>query len=67
MRTTVDIEKDLLQEAMRLANVTTQKKAISLALRELVRIKRLERLASRVGNFDISLTRKALNRMRRDE
>ncbi len=67
MRTTVDIDKALLAEAMKLTNVKTQKKALSLALQELVRIKRLQRLASRVGNFDISLTREELDRMRRDE
>ncbi len=67
MRITVDIDKELLEEAMKLTNVKTQKKAISLALHELVRIKRLERLPSRVGNFDISLKREELDRMRRDE
>ena len=67
MRTTIDIDKRLLQEAMKLANVKTQRKAVSLALQELIRIKRLERLASRAGTFDIALSRNELNRMRRDE
>ncbi|MDR5696056.1 MAG: type II toxin-antitoxin system VapB family antitoxin [Armatimonadota bacterium] len=65
MRTTIDVDKDLLQEAMKLANVKTKKKAISLALSEFVRTKRLERLASRVGTFELSLTRDDLERMRR--
>ncbi|MDR7435978.1 MAG: type II toxin-antitoxin system VapB family antitoxin [Armatimonadota bacterium] len=65
MRTTIDVDKDLLQEAMKLANVKTKKKAISLALSEFVRTKRLERLASRVETFELSLTRDDLERMRR--
>ena len=67
MRTTVDVDKALLREAMALANVRTQKKAFELALSEFVRIKRLERLANRIGEFDVSLTKAELDRMRRDE
>ncbi|OFX31662.1 MAG: hypothetical protein A2Z07_05070 [Armatimonadetes bacterium RBG_16_67_12] len=67
MRTTVDVDKALLREAMALANVRTQKKAFELALSEFVRIKRLERLANRIGAFDVSLTKAELDRMRRDE
>lgn len=52
---------------MVLANVRTQKKAFELALSEFVRIKRLERLANRIGTFDVSLTKAELDRMRRDE
>jgi Arc/MetJ family transcription regulator len=63
----VDVDKDLLAEAMRLTNVTTQRKAIALALQELVRVKRLERLAARVGRQNLSLTPEELKRMRRDE
>jgi Arc/MetJ family transcription regulator len=63
----VDVDKDLLAEAMRLTNVTTQRQAIALALQELVRVKRLERLAARVGRQTLSLTPEELKRMRRDE
>jgi Arc/MetJ family transcription regulator len=67
MRTTVDVDKRVLQEAMALANVRTQKKAIALALSEFVRIKRLERLAARIGTFDLALTKDELDRMRQNE
>lgn len=67
MRTTVDINKEILREAMALANVKTQRKAIALALTEFVRIKRLERLAARIGTFEVSLTRADLDRTRSDE
>lgn len=67
MRTTVDINEELLREAMALANVKTQKKAIALALTEFVRIKRLDRLAARIGTFEVSLARADLDRMRSDE
>jgi hypothetical protein len=52
---------------MKLANVKTQTKAVSIALHELVRAKRLERLAARIGTFEIGLSRTDLNRMRHDE
>lgn len=67
MRTTVDVDKALLREAMALASVRTQKKAFELALTEFVRLKRLERLANRIGAFDVSLTKAELDRTRRDE
>ena len=67
MRTTINIDKKLLDEAMKLTKVKTQTKTVSLALSELVRVKRLERLASRIGASDIALSRNELNRMRRNE
>lgn len=67
MRTTINIDKKLLGEAMRLTKAKTQTKAVSLALSELVRVKRLERLASRIGASDIRLSRTDLERMRRNE
>lgn len=67
MRTTVDVDKAMIREAMELGKVSTQKEAISLALSEFIRIKRLERLASRVGKFELSLTPEQLDRMRRNE
>ncbi len=50
---------------MRLASVRTQKKAVALALTEFVRRRRLERLAGRIGTFEIALTPRDLRRMRR--
>jgi len=67
MRTTINIDKKLLDEAMKLTKAKTQTKAVSLALSELVRVKRLERLASRIGASDPALSRRDLDRMRRDE
>jgi Arc/MetJ family transcription regulator len=67
MRTTIDIDKKLLSEAMRLTNAKTQTKTVSLALHELVRAKRLERLAARIGTSGLNLTKDDLNQMRRNE
>lgn len=67
MRTTINIDKKLLDEAMKLTKVKTQTKAVSLALSELVRVKRLERLAARIGASDMALSKSDLDRMRRNE
>ncbi|MBI4276913.1 MAG: type II toxin-antitoxin system VapB family antitoxin [Armatimonadetes bacterium] len=64
MRTTVDVDKATLQEAMKLANVRTQKEAINLALEEFVRRRRLERLAAMIGTYEIGLTPEELKRIR---
>lgn len=52
---------------MNLSGARSQKEAIAVALREFVRAKRLERLASRIGAFDLALSRDELNRTREDE
>ncbi len=43
MRTNIEIDDDLMQEAMKLAGTTTKRETVELALRELVdRYQRLE-------------------------
>ena len=49
MRTNIDIDDDLLAEAMRLAGTTTKKSTVEEALRELIRSHKVEMLRSRRG------------------
>jgi Arc/MetJ family transcription regulator len=67
MRSTVNVDDALLNEAMKLSQVKTKKELIQLSLSELVRQKRRERLRSRLGKTDIELTLPDLQEMRRDE
>ena len=44
MRTTIDIENDLIHEVMKKAGVKTKKDAIVTALRDYLRYKKIEEL-----------------------
>lgn len=49
MRTNIDIDDDLLAEAMRLAGTTTKKSTVEEALRALIRRHKIETLRSLRG------------------
>ena len=67
MRKTVDVDEQLLEEVMLTTGARTKKKAIELALQELLRAKRREELASLVGHYDdFSLDLEELGKMRRE-
>ncbi|MFN3466229.1 MAG: type II toxin-antitoxin system VapB family antitoxin [Candidatus Brocadiales bacterium] len=67
MRTTLDIDVKLLEEAMRLTRAKSKKETIDVSLKELIRQRRRERLLSRLGRFRLDLTLKKLERLRRGE
>jgi Arc/MetJ family transcription regulator len=67
LRTLVDIDEEVLEEAMRLTEARTKKEVINLSLRELVRRRRLEGLKSRLGKVDLDLDHRKLERMRDDD
>jgi len=67
LRTTLYVNRDLLEEAMRLAKSRKMTETVDLALREFIRKRRIERLASRLGTQDLDLTLEGLEEMRRDE
>ena len=64
MKTTVDIPKDVLQEAMRHAGAKTKKEAVVIAIEEYNRRRRLARLAGELGTFDGFLSREELLALR---
>ena len=54
MKTTLNIPKELLEEAVRLAGVRTKTEAVTLALKELIRRKKVERLIEQTGSLEFS-------------
>ncbi len=67
MRITIDLDDDLLREAMNLLGERTKRAAIQRSLEELIRQKRRERLREKLGKLDLELTLSDLDRMRQDE
>ena len=64
MRTTIDINEELFDEAFKLTNISTKKALIELSLKTLIKQKRKERLKTRLGNFELNLTLDNLKEMR---
>jgi Arc/MetJ family transcription regulator len=52
MRTTIDINSDLISEVMKVSGTKTKKKAILISLKEYLRYKKIEELKSLIGNYD---------------
>ena len=50
MRTLVDIKEDVLKEAMEVSETATKKETITLALEELIKLKRRQRLKGMAGS-----------------
>ena len=67
MRSTIDIDENLLKEAQKLTKIKTKKELINLSLRELVRKKKREYLASLFGSGAVDITLKDLEKFREDE
>lgn len=66
-KTTVVIDDELLDEAMRASGARTKKQAITTALKELVRRKNLEALRQEAGTYDLALSREELERLRNEQ
>lgn len=67
MRTTLDIDIPLLQEAMQVTGARSRRDVVHLSLKELVRRKRIEELAAMVGTDVLDIDRQDLERMRTDD
>ncbi len=67
MRSTIDIDDELLEEAKRLTSIKTKKELINLSLMELIRKKRIEHLLSLYGSSPVDLTLKDIEKFREDE
>lgn len=64
MKTTVDIPETELREAMRHTGAKTKREVVVIALVELNRRRRLQRLAASFGTLDEFMTQEELQRMR---
>ncbi|MBM4330596.1 MAG: type II toxin-antitoxin system VapB family antitoxin [Deltaproteobacteria bacterium] len=65
MRTTLDIDADLIKKVVKTTGAATKKKAIETAMKEFLRAKRREELSNLIGNYEeFALTLGELERMR---
>ena len=66
MRTLIDIKDDLMKDLLKEANTTVKKEAIVLAIKTFLDVRRREKLASLIGNYEFGYSTKELEEMRRD-
>ena len=66
MRTLIDIQDDLMNELLREANTTVKKEAVILAIKTFLEVKRREKLAALIGNYQFGYTADELEEMRKD-
>ncbi len=64
MRTTLDIDKSLLEEAVERLGTRTKRQTVETALREAIASRKRQELRGLLGSFDLDLTRDDLERMR---
>ena len=63
-KTTVIIDDELLNEAMKASGAKTKKQVITTGLQELIRRKNLEALRQELGTFDLALSLEELEKLR---
>lgn len=66
MRSTIDIDDRLIEEAKKLTAIKTKKELINLSLKELIRKKRIEHLISLFGTSPIDITLNDVEKFRED-
>jgi len=67
VRTTVDLDEELVREVMDLLGVKTKRQAIRRSLEALVQQKKRERLRTKLGNLDLDLSLEELKWIRQHE
>ena len=67
MRTLIDIQEHLIRDLLKETNAKTKKEAIITAIETYLNLKRREKLASLIGNYDYGSTVEELERMRVDD
>ncbi len=66
MRTVTELDEKLLREAMTVTGVTKRRQLLEIALQEMIRHRRIERLRQRLGKTQLTMTPEKLQRMRAD-
>lgn len=67
MRTTLDIDAELIEKVVKTTGANSKKKAIEIAMKEFLRIKRRKELSDLIGNYEgFTVTLKDLKNMRKD-
>lgn len=67
MRTLIDIQEHLIRDLLKETNAKTKREAIITAIETYLNLKRREKLASLIGNYDYGATVEELERMRVDD
>jgi len=67
MRSTIDINNELIAEAKTLSGAKTKKAVVEYSLRELIRKKRREHLAGLFGSAVLDISPDDIEKMREDE
>ncbi len=66
MKTLIDIPDDLMNELLKAANTQVKKEAIILAIKTFLDIRRREKLAALIGDYEFGYSLKDLEEMRND-
>jgi len=66
MKTLIDIQDDLMDELLKETEVKTKKEAVTTAIKTYLNLKKRQRLASLIGNYEFGYTVQDLERMRAD-
>jgi len=67
MRTTLDIDAELIEKVVKTTGARSKKKAIEIAMKEFLRAKRRKELSDLIGNYEeYEVTLKDLKKMRKD-
>jgi len=66
MRSTLEIDDMLLEEALQLTNARTKKEVVNLALETLVRLKQRDNLRKKLGRFPLELSLGELEKLREE-
>ena len=67
MKTTVDIPDHILKEVIFYIKAKTQKTAIITAMEEYIRLRKSEKIADQLGQFDNFFSASDLKKMREDK
>ena len=67
MRTLIDIQEHLIRDSLKETTAKTKREAIITAIETYLNLKRREKLASLIGNYDYGATVEELERMRVDD
>ena len=67
MRTTLDIDADLIEKVVRTTGARSKKMAIEIAMKEFLRVKRRKELSDLIGHYgEFEVNLKDLEKMRKD-
>ena len=67
MKTLIDIQSELIRDLLKETKAKTKKEAVTTAIESYLNLKRREKLASLIGNYDYGSTIEELERMRGDD